>query len=315
MLLDNLLVPGKPSSNFCYSTSFTNFRDIPGSPIAYWVSQKVLNIFTQCEPLKNFANARVGMMTSDNAQFLKFWWEVFQNTICFDATSSEIAQNSKKKWFPHNKGGPFRKWSGNQDYVVNWENNGKKIKETIVNKYPYLKGNPNFAVHDDGYYFKPSVSWSQVTSGIVGFRAYPPGFTFNLNGMSAFESPRCSYEQLLMFCNSKFVNKITKIINPTLNFGIGDFNSLPAALIPHNQIVNNVEKLILIAQQDWDNFEISWNFSSLSLLHLEHHSKTLASSYANLRYHWQERTIEMKRLEEENNNLTRMNPNTKKTYT
>src|SRR5262249_26592073 len=152
--------------------------------------------------------ARVGLLTSDNSRFLRLWWEVAENNMCLRAESSEQASESKKRWFLHNKGGSYRKWYGNHDYVVDWQDNGKRIKEVVVEKYPYLNGDPNFVVHDDGYYFKPAVSWSEITIAATAFRYYPSGFTFNVKGMSAFPSDECTYQQLLSLCNTKLVSHI-----------------------------------------------------------------------------------------------------------
>nr|QNO49709.1 hypothetical protein BFOKDAJI_00010 [Methanosarcinales archaeon ANME-2c ERB4]QNO49737.1 hypothetical protein BFOKDAJI_00039 [Methanosarcinales archaeon ANME-2c ERB4] len=291
-----------PVPNF-YRASAADFKKIPGSPIAYWVSDTTRDIFEHFPPLGTKVDARVGLMTSDNDRFLRFCWEVPLSSICYDASTSEQAENSEKRWFPHNKGGSFRKWAGNQEYLVDWENNGRRIKQTVIKKYPYLNGNPNFVVHDDGYYFKPAVSWSEITSGNNAFRHYPNGFTFNVKGMCVFPSSECSIEQLLVFCNSKFVNFATKILNPTTSFGVGNFNSLPSTLINHDGIVNSVHCLVNHAQKDWDSYEISWNFSTLPLLQYEYHQPTISETYTKLRAHWQEMTLEMRRLEEENNRI------------
>ena len=253
--------------------------------------------------MKDVVEARVGLMTSDNARFLRFWWEVCQSNVLFHATSSEEAQKSKRKWFPHNKGGPFRKWAGNQEYLVNWENNGQEIKAIVVEKYPYLDGNPNFVVHDDEYYFRPSVSWSEIAAGANGFRAYPSGFTFNVKGMCVFPNADCTQEQLLMLGNSKYVSRIAKVINPTLGFGVGDFGKLPAALLPHDLICDSATALVKWAQTDWDSYETSWDFTTLPLLRPEHRQAMLAATYAHLSAHWQAMTDEMQRLEEENNRI------------
>lgn len=153
-----------------FSSSSSSFKNIPGSPIAYWLGDTVRELFLSQDSLGDLCDARVGLMTSDNDLFLRRWWEVSTANVLFDAATREDAQASKKRWFPHNKGGAFRKWWGNQEYLVDWEDNGRRIKELVVQKYPYLNGDPNFVVHDDGYYFRPSISWSEITIGANAFR-------------------------------------------------------------------------------------------------------------------------------------------------
>jgi hypothetical protein len=286
-----------------YQLSRQQLHRIPGTPIAYWVSEKFLRLFEVCPPLGKCVNARVGLMTSDNERFLRLWWEVCSSNSCYSASSSLEAQESQRKWFPHNKGGAFRKWAGNKEYLVDWGNNGERIKALVLEKYPYLNGNPNFVVHDDGYYFAPFVSWSEITSAVTSFRAYPAGFTSNIKGMMAFPSPSCTTEQMLALCNSAFVAYVTKILNPSVSFGVGDFNSIPAALLDHETILPLVGELIGIAQADWDNFEASWDFRDQPLLRPGLKGATLEASWRN----WEAQSIaairRMQELETENNRL------------
>jgi hypothetical protein len=286
-----------------YQASRHHLDRIPGAPIAYWASERILRLFETCQPLGKCVNARVGLMTSDNERFLRFWWEVCSSQACYSASTSLEAQESQRKWFPHNKGGPFRKWAGNKEYLVDWENNGERIKALVLEKYPYLNGNPNFVVHDDGYYFSPFVSWSEITSAVTSFRAYPAGFTSNIKGMMAIASSSCSTEQMLALCNSALVAYVTKILNPSVSFGVGDFNSIPAALLDHATISPIVGELIEIARGDWDNYEASWDFADQPLLRSELKGLTLEASWRN----WDARSTEavrrMQDLETENNCL------------
>lgn len=265
-----------------YLTSAISFQKIPGSPISYWVSETTRELFVSLPPLGTAANARVGLMTSENATFLRYFWEVSIKRTCFDANSSDQARDSGCRWFPHNKGGSFRKWYGNCDLVVDWENNGDRIKKLVIQKYPYLNGDPNFVVHDDGYYFLPSVSWSEITISSLAFRYYPHGFTFNVKGMSAFPNQDCSVEQLLSYCNSKFASFVTKILNPTVSFGVNNFNNLPAALLPHEIIAGHVQRLIQIAKSDWNDYETSWGFSCPHILKFSASQYLIEQSYLDL---------------------------------
>ena len=291
------------SCNWFYIAKTDDFTAIPGSPIAYWVGSKVLGVFKKCAPLGELANARVGLMTSDNARFLRFWWEVSDSNVFYSAGSSEDAELSKKRWFPHNKGGGFRKWFGNHDYVVDWENNGERIKSLVIEKYPYLKGNPNFVVHDDGYYFSPSVSWSEITSSSNAFRYYPKGFTFNIKGMSAFPSKGFTCEQILALCNSSFASFVTKVINPTLSFGVGDFNSIPAAVLDSDVVSPLVNDLISQHKIDWDFYETSWGFQKTRLLDVRLVGQTLEKSFVTMADDCSAKLEEARLAEEKLNSL------------
>jgi type II restriction/modification system DNA methylase subunit YeeA len=286
-----------------YRASASDFKKIPGSPIAYWLCTSILNLFQECEPLSSNVDGRVGLMTSDNSRFLRFFWELSDKSICFNSKSDDQSIKSNKTWFPHNKGGSFRKWVGNYEYVVNWFNSGQIIKETVIKKYPYLKGNPNFVVHDDGSYFKPFITWSEITSSNLSFRLFPSGFTSNIKGMRAFPLNDVSFQQLLALLNSKFTNFVTKSINPTLSFGINNLYSIPSAFIDDRLAKKIVNPLIAIAKFDWDSYETSWNFTNLPILNLAHANSTLTAIYQKLRTHWREMTLEMQRLEEENNRI------------
>mgnify|MGYP000039056631 CR=1 FL=1 len=243
---------------YFYEADQSNFSKIPGSPVAYWVSNSTFELFQRTNT-KEFFNPRVGLMTTDNDRFLRFFWEVELKRICFDAHNDEEALASRAKWFPHNKGGSYRKWAGNQDYIVDWEENGKRIKETAIKKYPYLKGNPNFVVHDDGFYFHENVSWSEIAMGNLAFRYYPSGFTFNVKGMSAFPTGDMSLFELLAFANSVVANYLSNIVNPSISFGANSFANLPLIRC-ESQTERIAEDNTRISQNDWDSYETSWNF-------------------------------------------------------
>ena len=232
----------------------TSFSKIPGSPIAYWVSEKLLKAFDLGKSLGDLALARNGMKTGDNGRFLRIWWEIISNKINLQAENSAQALSSHAKWFPYNKGGEFRKWYGNNDYVVNWENQGDEIfncaksDKRNVQDYPLkLK-------------FIPSVSWSLVTSGQPAFR-YKCYNISDIAGMSFFaQKPELLI--YLAFCNSKIAFEMLKILAPTINFQAGDIGRLPILELGNlnSAVVELVEENIEISQQDWDADETSWDF-------------------------------------------------------
>ncbi|MGA4508322.1 BREX-1 system adenine-specific DNA-methyltransferase PglX, partial [Propionibacteriaceae bacterium G1746] len=149
-----------------YEVAQADFAGIPGSPIVYWLSEKMRGSFATGRPLSEVANLRQGLATADNNRFLRQWWEVSGRRTAFTCTSREEAAASGARWFPYNKGGEFRKWYGNQEHVVNWENDGAEIVDF----------KPRSVIRNPGTYFSPSVSWSDISSGEAAFRRYPQGF-------------------------------------------------------------------------------------------------------------------------------------------
>ncbi|MFT4935859.1 MAG: hypothetical protein ACI9LT_002569 [Pseudoalteromonas distincta] len=281
----------------------SEFLKIPGVPIAYWIPESLIAVFERYPSLEEIVDARQGMSTSDNDTFLRFFWEVSGSNTSLRSGSDEEAAASKARWFPHNKGGAYRKWSGNYDLVVDWQHQGARIKKTVIEKYPYLNGNPNFVVHDEGFYFRPSISWSEIGHEAPAIRYYPQGFTFNIKGMSAFPYNEDDTNYVIAYSNSTFVKTIAPALNPTMSFGIGNYKSLPGALVRTPAIKNNTEWMISTAKSDWDAYETSWDFTTLPLLSPDHRAETLEASCCRLRAHWQGMTDEMQRLEEENNRI------------
>ena len=268
-----------------------DFEKIPGSPIAYWVSDKIREIFEKNQKLGEVGEAKVGLQTGDNDRFLRLWNEVSYNKIGYNMLNSEEALASKKKWFPYNKGGEFRKWYGNQEYLVNWENDGYEIKN-FYNEKGKLRSRPQ----NTEYYFKESISWTDITSSGNSFRYYPKGLIFDVVGMSFFSK---NNDNLLAILNNKFISSITKILNPTLHFPIGDFIKLPSFKIESKKISNLVQQNISISKEEWDSRETSWDFEKLSLID----SKDLKSAYENYCSHWRDNFVQLHKNEEELNRL------------
>jgi hypothetical protein len=288
---------------YFFRASASDFSKIPTGPIAYWLGEKTLSLFDRNPPLAEVTNPRVGLLTSDNERFLRFFWEVKKSTCCLNAKTDYEAAASKKRWFPHNKGGGFRKWAGNYELLVDWENHGERIKKTVLQKYPYLKGNPNFVVHDDGHYFRPCITWSEIGTGPLSFRLLPNGFTSNIKGMCSYEVEGATLYQLLLLCNGKIVSHLAKALNPTVGFGINNFKSIPAALPDAARADELGVKLVSYSQSDWDSFETSWNFASNPLLQTDNLQPTLKATYQKLRANWRQMALGMQRLEEENNRI------------
>ena len=268
-----------------------DFEKISGSPIAYWVSDKIRQIFEKNQKLGDIGEAKVGLQTGDNNKFLRLWNEINYNKIGYNMSNSQEALESKKKWFPYNKGGEFRKWYGNQEYLVNWENDGYEIKNFYDEKGK-LRSRPQ----NTEYYFKESISWTDITSSGNSFRYYPKGLIFDVVGMSFFSK---NNGNLLAILNNKFISSITKILNPTLHFPIGDFIKLPSFKIELKKIDNLVQQNIDISKEEWDSRETSWDFEKLSLIN----GKDLKSAYENYCNHWRDNFVQLHKNEEELNRL------------
>jgi type II restriction/modification system DNA methylase subunit YeeA len=274
-----------------------NFTCIPGSPIAYWMSDSFRQIFTESESLKNVSNSKVGLQTGDNNRFLRQWYEISSEGLGLGIVSCAEAMQSGKKWFPYNKGGEFRKWYGNMDYVVNWENDGEEIRN-----FKDDKGKLRSRPQNTQFYFRESVSWSYITSGCNAFRFYPQGFVFDVAGMSALGGDTSWKLKALAYSNTPFVSFLTKVINPTINFSNGAYDKLPyAEKFWSEETESSARQLVAIAKEDWDSYETSWEFATSPLLSPDFKSASIADSYSALRRHQLAQIEEMQQLEESNN--------------
>lgn len=288
-----------PSCSLRYCSSATDFKNLPGKPIAYWITEQTRRVFGTAKVLKEIGDTRQGMATSDNNRFLRLWSEISIKEACFDAGTRSEAANSLKKWFPYNKGGGFRKWYGNSEYFVNWQNDGEELLQYAASLY----GSPTRTIKSISEYFKPCVSWSKVSSGNLAMRFYPQGYIFDVAGCCIFSSKTEDLMFLLGYSNTIMVRSFLESISPTLNFEAGQISSLPILELDRDTFIEFPEKLINKAKYDWDSFETSWDFTNLSLLHLKHRQPTLKATYQQLRVHWLNMTLEMQRLEEKNNGI------------
>ena len=227
----------------------SNFSKIPGSPVAYWVSNAFLRVFDTGVLLGKIADAKQGVATADNNRFLRLWNEVSINKVSFHTHSHEDAATAREKWFPYNKGGDFRKWYGNNEFVVNWEHDGAELKQ--------FKGS---VLRNPSYYFKECFSWSLISSSVAAFRYKPAGQIFDVAGMSCFASEK-QLNYLLALCNTKVVMKILEVIAPTINYQCGDIANIPVIQDGDtNDICEVTQDNISISKTDWDSYETSWDF-------------------------------------------------------
>jgi len=239
----------------------TNFSKIPGSPIAYWASSKIVSIFSNAETLQNIGLVRQGASTSNNDRFLKYWHEVSITKIGFNIESLQSANDTNFKWFPYNKGGAYRKWYGNFDTIINYENDGfelKKFQSTLNQGWTVRLKSRN-------YYFKSAVSWPKISSGSFSVRYYPQGFIFDVAGCCYFPDNEDLKEYIVGFLNSNVAKKFLEFISPTLNYEIEQIKRLPFINAFCDKIIN-VKEIYNLSKKDWDTLETSWDFENSPLL-------------------------------------------------
>jgi type II restriction/modification system DNA methylase subunit YeeA len=280
-----------PVPNF-YRASAADFKKIPGSPIAYWVSDNIRNAFLTGTELSNLNVPRQGFATGDNDTYLRQWFEVQISNIGFNCKDSEDSVTSGCRWFPCNKGGTFRKWFGNNNIIADWENDGERMKK--------FKGS---VIRNPNYYFKEGMTWSTISSSKLSMRYSSMGFLFETKGSVCFPIDENSFKYCLGLMNCKVVEELLLAISPTLDFHEGPIGKTPVILSKEDKVSNIVSILVKNTKSDWDSYESSWNFTTFPLLQPEYHQPTLRETYNKLRSHWKEMTLEMQRLEEENNRI------------
>ena len=276
----------------------TNFAKIPGNPVAYWVSPNLLNDFTIGDALKSNGDTRQGMATSDNNRFLRLWHESSFEKIGFGCHSAQEAIESQKKWFPYNKGGEFRKWYGNNDFIINYENDGFEVKSYASSLYKQASR----TIKSMSEYFKPSISWSKISSGSVAFRYYPDGFIFDVAGCCIFYKDFKIMYYDFGFLNSLVAKSIFAVISPTLNYEAGHVASLPVIFRENiiDQVNVVVQENIILSRNDWDSFETSWDFNHHPLIRKVH---TIAEAFTQWQAECDNRFNQLKANEEELNRI------------
>lgn len=284
-----------------YLVTACDFEKIPDSPIAYWFGDAGFAIFEKSPLLEQVASVKTGMTTADNARFVRIWNEIDIKKAAFKVADGREAEKSGKKWFPYNKGGGFRKWYGFNDNLINWELNGREIKENVDEN-----GKRRAYVRAEEFYFKPAITYSAVTSGSFSARVSDVGFLFDSGGSSVF----CKSETELNVVSGVLCSKLPEFFlsayNDTINFQPGDVSRIPIS--SHNEknvehISSAVQTCVQLSRADWDSCETSWDFASLPLLSHGFHQSTIKATYQKLRAHWLVMTLEMQRLEEENNRI------------
>ncbi|WP_263854531.1 BREX-1 system adenine-specific DNA-methyltransferase PglX [Lacticaseibacillus rhamnosus] len=266
-----------PSVGYLYRTKQTNFEKISGNPLAYWVPSPIFADFMTSNKMGNLVKAVKGLFTGDNGQFLRRWHEVEYTNIDFKSHSTEESVKSGKVWFPCNKGGQFRRWYGNNDFVINWFNNGEQIRN-----FKWPNGKHRSSVPDSKYLFARCITWSDVTSGQFAMRYRPAGSISESVGLSAFSRNKNLLLTILGLSNTKPFNYLMQVLNPTIHAGAGYFSQIPV-LLPDQSVLGNVKTNVQISKLDWDNFETSVDFEQHPLLdHFAEHQKSPPAKFLTL---------------------------------
>jgi type II restriction/modification system DNA methylase subunit YeeA len=282
-----------PFCGWFFRASGNDFQAVPGSPIAYWISDSLRNAFAERRTIGDDFIVRGGMTTGDNLRFLRLWHEVGLNRVGLGMLSREDARISGKKWFPYNKGGEFRKWFGNNFFVVNWESDGAEIL-----------GSGRASPRSKDLYFKPSLTWTDISSGEFGIRESTAGFLFDASGPSIFNDNPSLLKGLLSFLCSRVSSEILKLLNSSFHVQAGDISRVPwDAVVASDAVIARVNASIDLAHTDWDNFETSWDFRDLPLLRAGIKGATLAASWETWRDQCATAICRMQELETENNRL------------
>lgn len=267
--------------------SATDFKKIPGSPIAYWVSDDERNLYQRKQLIEAVASPKKGLDTGENEKFLRYWYEVSYEKTCMDNSLRT------KKWYPYNKGGEFRKWYGNREYVINWKDNGAEIKSRLDRK------TKKPTIRNSSYYFKECFSWTTVSSGGFSARYCPPGALFDNGGCSVFSESNLKI--IGAFLNSKIASRYLEFLSPTLNFQPGDISKI-LFLKETFEIPLKSEDAIRITKEDWDTQETSWDFETFPMMICTNEKfSDLKSQYALLRQKQNQAINALQRIEEENN--------------
>lgn len=245
-----------PTCGWFYRRDASTFHQIPGSPIAYWASDGLMAAFVTLPNLKEIAKPRVGLQTSDNARFLRLWHECSLDKITFSCTDTQFSLASNARWYPHNKGGSFRKWYGNSEWLVDYEHNGDRLQK--------VQGASTLT---ESVAFKSAVTYSRITSGQISFRLQPAGFLFDSASVCMFVTPN-EDSYLLALLNSTVIVEATSFLAPTLNAQPGDIAKLPI----EDSNTEKINVIVLsktnqsISKLDWDSLETSWDFKRSPLL-------------------------------------------------
>ena len=283
-------------ANYRFEVNQHEFAQIPGSPIVYWLSKPMLDTFAKNKALEEIAAPKVGLQTGDNARFVREWWEPGNYITGFNCKSREESVKCGAKWFPYNKGGEYRKWYGNQEFVVNWENDGKELGDF----------RPRSVIRNPKTYFRPSISWSRISSGAPAFRYFNEGHIYADTAPSIFRETGAKLYEVMSVCNSSLALTLLKAIAPTLHFEVGQIAQIPMIEALPSELLTIVKEAISVARFDWNSYETSSDFQWFVLLDSNQGAQAgdlLEDAVLHLREYWNRVSEEQHQREIRNNEL------------
>lgn len=276
-----------PECGWYYTTNQLDFKNVPGSPIGYWLSERVIEIFRTFPSLSDFVSPKQGSSTGDNSEFLRLWYEVDHKDIFFSCPSIQACIDSKLKWFPATKGGSYRRWYGNNEYVINWAGNGLEISN-----------HRGSAIRNKDANFSEALTWTGISSSNLGVRYCPVGFVFTISGkpIASLNSEYLHYF-LGLLCSNVAVN-LLKVMAPTLSFEVGYISNIPAIFDKSKSeiIIDTVKSNIAVSKLDWDLHETSWGFLKNELIEL--HPYSIKIAFDILKEKWSNIFIKLQQSEE-----------------
>lgn len=289
-------------TDYRFEVDQREFAQIPGSPIVYWANESIIHAFSEFNSMAVFSPCK-GLVTTDNNRYLRFWFEVSNENIKTGIKTQDEILEIRKRWFPLNKGGDYRKWYGNNEYIINWFNNGAEIKKAIIEKYH--GGSYTKEIRNEARYFEDSITWSALTCGSPSFRDSTHGAIFDSAGSSMFPSAK-DRTVVLGILNSSTINSMLQMINPTLNYGAGSVSDLPVCSFDAENNSQITQDCIAVSKTDWDSFEASWDFQKSALLDDDQGARpgdSLGEAVSHLRGYWTRVSEEQRQREIRNNEL------------
>lgn len=280
-----------------YTAKPDDFKKIPGSPIAYWISENTKRAFGEYSRVGDVAAPKKGLDTGENERFLRLWHEVSQDNIFLKCKSADESRNSEITWYPINRGGEFRKWFGNNDYVINWKANASEIRSALDSS-----GKIRANLRSENYYFSESVTWGAISSAKFSARYCDPGALFGAGGYSVFSDGATLFQVMGLF-SSVLANHFLEIISPTLNFEAGNISSIPFTPVNQSECEKYVNRAVSISRADWNSFESSWGFECSPLMSRAKDAKYLNKSFDFWVAKKCDEILELSKIENENNKL------------
>ena len=276
LFLKNIPKIKKEKHEYIYFATSSDFINIPEKTISYWISERVIQVFKDGIPLGRLYSPKKGLTTGNNDKFIRLW---------FETNTRDFSLFNGNKWFPMTKGGMFRKWYGNNDYIILWKDKGKALKD--------FSGS---VIRNEKYYLRMGGSWNDAATKAFNLRYIPEGFINNAVGPMIYSK---EIDFVLALMNSKISTYILRILSPTMKFEVGLVSLFP--VIKLSAKTDETRKALRIVKNDWDSFETSWDFQKNPLITSIHKNKSLPDTVFSWRDHWKIQTQELCQLEVDNN--------------